>query len=158
MKNIMVMFLSVMFCVGSFGEAQSQNPFNWQYTERSDEMGRGKAKLATVISQNTVKFAFPYAGINHMSIVIINYPVHGELVSLRITKGQFLDSDGIAVRFDNDKEQRYSIKQVKPNMVAVFPPDKFIADLRKARSLRIEAMFFNEGNRVFRFDVSGLKW
>jgi hypothetical protein len=33
-----------------------------------------------------------------------------------------------------------------------------IAGLRKANKVYIEAKFFQEGTRVFEFDVSGLEW
>ena len=36
--------------------------------------------------------------------------------------------------------------------------ESFIDELRKAKRLKIEADFFQEGPRVFEFDVRGLNW
>lgn len=36
--------------------------------------------------------------------------------------------------------------------------DRFVTNLRKANSVSIEAQFFQQGTRVFHFNVSGLKW
>lgn len=34
----------------------------------------------------------------------------------------------------------------------------FVSDIKAVNRLRIEAEFFQEGRRVFEFDVAGLQW
>ena len=36
--------------------------------------------------------------------------------------------------------------------------DWFVRQLRKAKSVSIEAEFFQEGGQVFHFDAAGLSW
>jgi len=36
--------------------------------------------------------------------------------------------------------------------------NSFVAELKKAKTLRIEALFFSQGSRIFEFEVAGLKW
>src|SRR5574344_807770 len=44
----------------------------------------------------------------------------------------------------------------KRKVVASYP--KFISMIRKAKTIKIEAPFFNSGTQVFTFNVSGLEW
>ncbi|MFA6450698.1 MAG: hypothetical protein WCX65_14590 [bacterium] len=136
----------------------------WNYSETDDEMGRGKIKSATVHSSNQFHFNFPYQEEQRATLQLRIHPKYGHDVILFIENGQFLcdiDSCKVAVRFDEGDAQ--SFNAVEPDdysTTALFIRDynRMIAGLRKANKVYIEAKFFQEGTRVFEFDVSGLEW
>jgi hypothetical protein len=43
-------------------------------------------------------------------------------------------------------------------LVFIHDEEKFISQLRNANQVKIEADFYQEGRRVFEFDVGGLDW
>ena len=43
-------------------------------------------------------------------------------------------------------------------LVFIHDNETFISQLRKTKSLKIEADFYQEGPRVFEFEVGGLDW
>lgn len=141
------------------------NPLlHWNYDESSEKMGRGTVKTATIWSLNEVNFDFPYSGSQRGMLQIRIHPRFGRDVTLSIKKGQFLCgiyNCQIAVRFDDGKAQNYSA--VPPadhstTMLFLKGYDRFVAAARKSKKVYIEAQFFQQGPRVFEFDISGLNW
>jgi hypothetical protein len=136
----------------------------WQYNESSEEMGRGKVKTAIVRSLNEVHFGFPYNGDQRGTLLLRIHPKHGKDVILGIEKGQFLCgiyNCQVGVRFDNGKVQNFTaVRPADHSTTTLFLRgyDRFLAGARKAKKVYIEAQFFQQGTRVFEFDISGLKW
>jgi len=131
----------------------------WKYEESSDAMEKGIVKKAMVESINEVNFNFPYHGIQRAKLLLRNHPRYGKDVILALNKGQFLCvlNCTITVRFDDGKPQKYAA--TSPNdhsSTAIFisKADRFLADMKKAKRVYIEATFYNEGNIVFEFAVS----
>jgi hypothetical protein len=136
----------------------------WQYDESSEKMGRGTVKTAIVRSLNEVQFGFPYSGEQRGTLLLRVHPKHGKDVILGVEKGQFLCgiyNCNVAVRFDNGKVQNFTAvgpADHSTTMLFLRGYDRFIAGARKAKKVYIEAQFFQQGTRVFEFDISGLKW
>lgn len=136
----------------------------WQYQEWPDKMGRGTIKLATVRSLNEVEFNFPYQGPQRATLQLRIHPKYGKDVTLAIEKGQFLcgfQSCQVSVRFDNGKAHNFSAVEPADHsttMLFLRGYDRFLASARKAKKVSIEALFFQQGTRVFEFDISSLKW
>jgi len=137
---------------------------NWHYLDSEDSMTGKPGRTAGVISTNTVAFNFPYAGEQHATLFLRAHPRHGKDVMLTIEKGQFLCSISgcsVFVRFDDKPPRRFSASEPadhKTTMLFIGNYNSFVAELKKAKTLRIEALFFSQGSRVFVFDVAGLKW
>lgn len=144
-------------------ELQSQGLI-WDYNDSPDQMGRGSIKWATVRSLNEFEFDFPYKKPQRATLQLRKHPKHGKDVILSIERGQFLcriDGCTIHVRFDQGKALAYNAVEPEDNStttIFIGNYDRFLEGLRKANKISIEAQFFHEGNRVFEFDVSGLKW
>lgn len=136
----------------------------WQYDESSEKMGRGTVKQATVRSLNEVQFGFPYSGDQRGTLHLRIHPKYGKDVMLSIEKGQFLCgifNCQVAVRFDAGKAQNFTAVEPADHsttMLFLRGYDRFLASARKAKKVYIEAQFFQQGMRVFEFDISGLKW
>src|ERR1700759_737002 len=76
----------------------------WAYGEDQEKMGRGVIRWASIESTNTVSFSFPYQGEQHATLALVNHPVQGKEVILRIERGQFqtgIDGARVVVRFDD---------------------------------------------------------
>lgn len=136
----------------------------WNYKESPDKMGRGTIKNATVNSVNEIQFGFPYQGSQRGTLQLRIHPKYGKDVILSIEKGQFLcgiDSCTVAVRFDQETAQAYSASEAADHRTTVLflqNYDRFVGNARKSKKVYIEAQFYQEGARVFEFDITGLKW
>lgn len=137
---------------------------HWQYLEEADKMGRGTTKLVWVQSTNLVNFGFPYGGPQRASLELRISPEFGRNVILEVERGQFLcglDGCRVEARFDQGKPMSFSASgPADLSTTTLFIDDyhRFLANLRKAETLRIEAPFYQEGNQVFEFEVGGLTW
>jgi hypothetical protein len=136
----------------------------WEYEERSEQMGRGTVKLATVRSLNEVEFDFPYRGLQRATLQLRIHPKYGKDLTLEVEKGQFLcgfRNCQVSLRFDNGKAQNFSAVEPADHsttMLFIRGYDRFLASARKSKKVYIEALFYQQGTRVFEFDISGLKW
>ena len=135
------------------------------YVEYLDEMGRITAKTANLVSSNTVRFfGFPYEGEIHAWLTLQNSPKPGQDIMLRVERGQFVSSytkDFATVRFDDGEWQMFTIGDPEGGTSDhrfIHDNGTFINQLRQAKSLKIKADFYEEGSRVFEFDVRGLDW
>lgn len=146
-------------------EAESRRlGLTWQYRESADKMGRGKIKNATVNSLNQVEFDSPYRGPQRATLQLRNHPKYGRDVILSIERGQFLcsyDECNVQVRFGTGKPVTFSVSEPADHSTTVlFINDyaRFVLKAKKANKVSVEAQFFQEGTRVFEFDIAGLKW
>lgn len=136
----------------------------WSYDESADKMGRGIIKTASIRSLNEFQFDFPYQGAQRAWLQLRVHPKYGKDVILRIEKGQFLcgiNSCNVAVRFDQGTAQAYSASEAADHSTTILflqNYDLFFGNARKSKKVYIEAQFYQEGARVFEFDIIGLKW
>ena len=141
------------------------NEYHWQYADQTDKMGRGTIKFANVSSLNEISFDSPNRGNQHGTLRLQAHPKFGKDVILMIENGQFIcrpDGCQIAVRFDDGKPSNYNASLSSGSSDASLfihrDYDSFVSSVRNAKKVYIEAQFFQQGTRVFEFDVSGLKW
>jgi hypothetical protein len=137
---------------------------SWDYSESPDDMGSGTIKWATITSTNFVNFGFPYQGEQKAKLELRTHPRHGHDVILSVEKGQFMSGvygTTVLVRFDDGPAKKYTANSASdndPKMLFLQGYNSFVAGAKKSSKIRIEATFYNEGNRVFEFDSAGLKW
>jgi hypothetical protein len=141
-----------------------ETPPTWVYHTSEDEMGRGTIRTARISSANTVSFGSPYEGPQHARLSLRVHPRYGKDVFLAVERGQFLcglEDCTVEVSFDGAKPQTYRVVEPSDHcttMLFIQDYDSFVAKARKAKIVKIEAQFYEEGNRVFEFHVEGLKW
>ncbi|MCU4517791.1 zinc ribbon domain-containing protein [Acinetobacter radioresistens] len=139
---------------------------NWIYKEETDEMRGSKKYSAYAVSSNKVDFEFPHQGGASMAINLRKDKT-GTDVMLIMDKGQFfcgIQGCEVAFKFDDGPVQ--SITMIDPdnlNTKVLFvmhdrTEDKIISQLKNSKTLMIEAPFFQDGKRQFKFDVTGLNW
>jgi len=136
----------------------------WSYEDSADEMGRGRTKTASIRSMNEVEFGSPYHRPQRAWLALRIHPKYGRDVILSIERGQFLcrlEGCTVTVRFDKGKAQDYSAGEPadhRTTALFIRNYDRFVASAKKAKTVYIEAQFYQEGTRVFEFEVAGLKW
>lgn len=136
----------------------------WVYTDEADKMGRGSVKTATVQSSNEIAFDFPYTGAQRAGLELRRHPKYGNDVILFIEKGQFLcglDDCTVSVRFDEEKPQAYHATEPADHSTTVLflsNYEGFVAKARRCKKVAIEAQFYQQGTKVFEFNIEGLKW
>ena len=83
---------------------------------------------------------------------------------LHVERGQFTSSlvqNFVTVRFDEGELQKFVVGDPADgsgDILFIRHYDQFVSQLRKARTVKIEANFYRDGSRVFEFDVHGLEW
>jgi len=146
------------------GNVEVDLGLKWNYENNSDEMGRGNIKHAWVKSKNKVNFDFPYHGPQRATLSLRLHPKYGKDIILNLNKAHFLcgiDGCYMAVRFDEGKVQNFTAhgpSDHSTNTLFLSGYDRFVAEARKAKTVRVETKFYQQGNQVFEFDVSGLQW
>ncbi|MBP5136431.1 MAG: hypothetical protein ILP23_03770 [Paludibacteraceae bacterium] len=137
----------------------------WTYSENIDEMTEKKTFFASLTSDNKVDFDFPYEGGSSLSINVRQSPKYGKDVYFTISKGQFTDifNGSISVKFDNGSIEKYSCSGASDADTGVLflsgNVDKFIKKLKEAKQIKVQASFFQEGDRTFTFTTPvGLEW
>lgn len=147
-----------------FSDKPATPASKWQYSQTEDKMRNGVTRYATLESDNTVEFDFPYSGGSSASIVLRNGPKYGRDTMLQISKGQFtcgIEYCAISVKVDNRPIQTFSVSEPSDgSATTLFFNDQgqFLRSFRKAKKVMIEAQFYQEGNRQFTFSPTGLEW
>lgn len=134
----------------------------WSYQKSVDPMTSAATRSATIASENTVSFDFPYQGAQHGTLIIRDHPSYGKDVILKIERGQFLcpsyQACDIRIRFDEGSPSTW--KAVGPSdnsTTTIFLRNQasFRQRMRSSKVVKIQAPIYNEGNPVFEFHVGG---
>jgi hypothetical protein len=134
----------------------------WSYGNDEDQMSGKRSFTATVSSENTVEFSFPYGGSQHGRLTLRRHPRHGNDVIFAIERGQLLctsyDGCSVLVRFDDEQPLSFSANPPADNSsetIFISNYARFLSKLSAARSVRISPKIYQQGAPVFTFDVSG---
>lgn len=134
-------------------------PTQWIYDLHNDQMG-GRVGTASVQSSNRFEFDFPYQGAQHATLTTARRSQGDRLdVIVRIERGQFMCSldCAVTVRFDDGKPQRWgAVGPADHSTEVIFlgSESRFLSQLKRARVVRIQASFFQEGSHVLTFPVA----
>lgn len=147
------------------GQVEPQAPKSaWSYNESIDEMTDKTTYLASVVSENSVYFDFPYQGGSTLTFTLRDSPQYGKDAYIRISTGQFNSSYNgttIKMRIDDKPAQTINCNEASDNstdLLFLRGYNKIVKALKGAKTMKISAEFFSEGVRTFTFDVSGLEW
>ncbi|RBL92413.1 hypothetical protein [Chitinophaga flava] len=135
----------------------------WRYSEDEDKMTSDKVYHAEVDANELLQFEFPYQGGSTATLYLRNKNKKNNLL-LMVSKGQFNSSfqgQNIKVRFDDDKPMTFGTSNANDGDTKVLFIDnvsKFIARMKTAKKVLIEAEFYRSGVRQMEFNVSGFNW
>lgn len=144
--------------------AEEESGSDWVYNESVDEMTDKTCYYASIISENSVDFDFPYNGGSTLKLTLRDSPQFGKDAYIYISQGQFnpsYNNEKIKIRFDNNDP--YTMKCGTPadfstDLLFILDYKKLVKELKKAKTMKISASFFSEGTRTFTFNVDGLEW
>lgn len=146
-------------------EALAEAPRSkWRYDTQRDEMRGDEARFATVDSENTVQFDFPY-GEQTAAITVRQDPEYGLDVIFSVPSGQILchgfGDSYLNVKFDDGPIRRFNCTRASDGSSEVSfisSPQQFLTALRSADRTVIEAEFYQAGRQQYVFDTHGLEW
>lgn len=116
------------------------------------------------MSTNTLDFDFPYSGVQNGRLTIRKTQGQGTDVYFGIEKGQFLcgiEECTVNVRFDEGPIQQFTAVPPSDHSTTVLfieDTSSFVSRLRRAKTVRIEATFYQAGAQTLDFSVDGFKW
>lgn len=135
----------------------------WSYDTSTDQV-RGKTiYYASVTSENSVDFDFPYAGGSTLKITVRKHPQYGQDVVFQISDGQFVcgvDGCSGTINYGKGPERISLTTPADYDSKTLFADSgpAVIAKLRSADRVIVELPFYQEGNRQFTFATKGLTW
>jgi hypothetical protein len=134
----------------------------WAYKATQDAMTSRQSRTASIASENTVNFSFPYQGDQHATLILRDHPSHGKDVIFTIEQGQLLCQSyqdcQIRVRFDDGQPVGWSaVGSSDNNSTIIFLRNdvKFLQRLRSSKVVRIQVPVYQEGQPIFEFQVGG---
>ncbi len=139
-------------------------PSKWVLRESIDPMTGKSERYADIDSNTPLDFKFPYQGPNHPSLRIQKRPGQPLAVILYVDKGQFLcHTDDCPVRIRFDDKQPIMFQGTRPadySSTAIFisPAGKLVGLLKTAKSVNVQATFYQQGAPVMMFETAGLIW
>jgi hypothetical protein len=136
----------------------------WEYSEEEDKMGRGKIHYASIASDETVNFDFPYQGAQHATLTVRRGGKNGLSIMLSIERGQFgcgIEGCNLKVRFDGGKP--FSVHASEPSdnsteMVFLNGEASLLSRIKKSKRMQVESSFYQQGSHVFTFQTAGLEF
>lgn len=137
---------------------------NWVYRTERDEARNSEIRFATITSSNEVEFGPPYAGGSSAQMIIRRHPEHGLDIIFTVSPGQLICdvSYGCRALINIDGRQQ-RIRLLMPadynsEQLFVSGAQSLLAQIRRSHRVIIELSFYQEGNRQFTFDTTGLEW
>lgn len=125
-------------------------------------MSRRTGIYASIQSDNTVSFDFPYQGAQHANFAMREHPRSGKDLIFSITKGPLLCSSysgcGVLVRFDDGQAERWGGNETADHdttTIFVSNYSRFLQKLKKAKTVRIQVGVYQQGSPTFEFSVGG---
>lgn len=165
MKKLLFPGIALLFL--SLGVSAGNPPAsNWQYTSDTDQMSSTVTINAINSAKEKLQFSVPYDGGATASLVI-RHDAGGNGIIFMVSKGQMVSQEvnliSLKLRFDNNPPEIDTFAFAGGGMTNVvlmggYRADKLIEKIKKAQKVLVQASYFNDGDKIASFDVSGLKW
>lgn len=135
----------------------------WRCNEDGDKMSGTKTRTCMNSAEKKLEFDFPYNG-GSVATFFVRKKDGDTDTFLSVSKGQFMDTSSggsCRIKFDDKQPKKYSYSgaaDYSSDIIFFNNSKALIAELKKAKTMLIEATFYNEGSRTIEFDVSGFEW
>ncbi len=133
----------------------------WLYWDDELEMG-GRLRGAGVIADEAFELDSPYQGEQHAKLMVRQHPKQGLDIMFSVERGQLLCGYRdcyIDIRIDDEVSEKYSCSKPadgSSTMLFVRNKKKLLKKMKKAKALKVRAVFYRQGAHVFTFNVEGL--
>lgn len=137
--------------------------YKWTYSDSKDEMTEKEIRYAFLDANNEFEFGFPYEGGSKLKIMLRRTGGTKNEVMLQISKGQFMGNynSDVKVKFDAGPLKTFSFSEpgdATSNIIFLNSEQSFISQLKKSKHVKIQAPYYQEGQKVAEFDTEGLEW
>ena len=136
---------------------------SWEYESSRDEMTGKDITFARTRSVNSQDLHWPHGRGVTARLILRKHPRHGKDAIIILSAGQILcrsyEACNIVVRFDDKPPinmRAVGADDGDSKTIFLQGYDRFIRQLQTAGELRIEVPLYQDGNRLFKFEVSGL--
>jgi hypothetical protein len=139
-------------------------PEDWAYWTSFDEVRRDTIYRASLTSENSVSFGFPYEGGSSLTLMVRKHPTYGNDVIFKISTGQFVcgtDSCSGTINYGAGPEVIALSESTDNSSDTLFASDgdEVIKRLTATKKVIVELPFYQEGNRQFTFEATApLVW
>lgn len=146
----------------------------WKYDTKKSAMTDAMDTSANLKSENKFAFGFPYQGGTSEWIKVRR---HDGLidVAIVINKGQIVHNGGVTIRFDDDEAMEFQLDEPGDGDSAWafihfhgylkgcttdchVSQDDFMRRLQTSRRMRVQATYYQEGQKVYEFKTGGLSF
>jgi DNA-directed RNA polymerase subunit RPC12/RpoP len=138
---------------------------SWVYSKGKDQMSGKDIVYANTKSLNTEDLKWPYGPGIGARLTLRNHPREGKDAYVSIDKGQILFKSYnrlyVMVRFDDRPAIQFEgsgASDMSTNFVFISDYKKFLAELKKSKTVRFELPIYQDANRTWQFNVSNLLW
>jgi hypothetical protein len=134
---------------------------NWIYSTHTDEMTNVESKVACTTSLNELAFNFPYGG-GSSGKLCFRQKAKSLDAWVSISSGQFLcgiEDCSLKLKFDDGAVQRFHAVESsthESNMLFIEPETRLLNAVKKAKQLKLQAEYYQEGSQVLTFNLSDL--
>ena len=142
--------------------AKATDAAKWSYSSHTDEMTGRTSRSASIQSENTVNFDFPYQGAQHATLMLRNHPSYGRDIIVGIREGQILcpsyDDCTVRVRFDDGSSERWTAAGAADHStthIFLRASSRFVERMKNSSVVRIQIPVYQEGSPTFEFRVGG---
>jgi hypothetical protein len=148
------------YVLAAFGVATAHA--QWSYKTKRDSMRDTNVVEASTKSLN--QHQFENAGSVRATLVLRQRGAEEPDVLLHISRGQFACTEDpciVRLRFDETMPEDYGgslPSDQSANSIFIGSETVFFEKIKKANHLKIETAYFQEGTRVFEFDLKALVW
>lgn len=138
---------------------------DWVYVDGQDELTGKRSKQAFILSNDYFELDFPYSNKQKATLTVRQHPRYGLDVILGIERGQIpcssYDGCTFEATFDGGAVQKFSAAGAADNSsetLFVSNDKRFLAALKKSRSVKIVLPIYQNGGIVHSFRTVGLDW
>ncbi len=130
----------------------------WRYDQTTDQMTGKITRIACLDSGDQLQFGFPYNGGSTGTICLRRQ--QGLDAYFKISKGQILcGSDGCEATLRVDGEPPFKMSgsesdDADSRFMFFDSPSRILALARKAKEIKVETLYFEEGTRILTFEPS----
>lgn len=150
--------------VNTLPAQEEKSHTNWIYSTEEDPMTSAKTYFARNTSTNSVNFDFPYSGGTWFYLTVRKKRNNTDLV-FSISQGQFsgnsYDNNVVKIRFDDEKPITVSYLTAadgSSDVIFLESVQSLLSKIKKAKKMKIEAQFYQEGLRIAEFDIENFQW
>lgn len=143
--------------------AAAEKRMRWNYHTETDAVSGKSSAAAEVISGDANDLHSPYGPGVRATLLVRRHPRYGRDVIVSIDRGQLLcrsygNPCRIMVRFDDRPAMAFegaAPSDHSSDTVFVRGHDRFVAELKKAKTALIELPLYQDGQRSWTFNVAG---